>query len=74
MVPSATIPGTLPTPENFQAWLGTEAHFRGTKWLKQVVAALGGRISHAKDDLITELLSITGGDPQKLLPLTKEPT
>lgn len=67
--PSALIPGALPTPENFQAWLGTEAHFRGSAWLRQVVAALGGKISHAKNDLIAELLSITGGDPQKLHPL-----
>ncbi|WP_096701430.1 hypothetical protein [Magnetospirillum sp. 15-1] len=71
--PSALIPGTLPTPENFQVWLGTEAHFRGTKWLKQVVGALGGKISHAKADLIAELLHITGGDPQKLQPFTKVP-
>lgn len=64
--PSALIPSDLPTPENFKAWLGTEAHFRGSAWLRQVVAALGGKISHAKNDLIAEVFSITAGDPQKL--------
>ncbi|EME70461.1 hypothetical protein H261_08263 [Paramagnetospirillum caucaseum] len=67
--PSAMIPGTLPTPENFRAWLETEAHFRGTKWLKQVVGALGGKISHSKADLIAELLRLTDSDPEKLQPL-----
>ena len=71
--PVPLINESLPTPETFASWINGQAYYKGTAWLRQIVTALGGKVAQARDDLVAELLRITGGDPQRLLPLCGGP-
>lgn len=66
MAPSTLIADSLPSANDFRPWLEAQTYLKGAAWLRQIVAALGGKISHTKDDLIAELLHITGGNPERL--------
>lgn len=64
----------LPEPDLFEQWIAAQVHLKGAAWLRQVVIALGGQALHGKDQLASELMRITRGDPQKLQPLVRVST
>ncbi|BAE53313.1 hypothetical protein [Paramagnetospirillum magneticum] len=63
----------LPEAKDFEAWIAAMLHMRGAAWLRQIVAALGGQTAHSKDQLASELMRLTCGDPQRLQHLVGEP-
>lgn len=64
----------LPEPDLFEQWIAAQVHLKGAAWLRQVVIALGGQALHGKDQLASELMRVTRGDPQKLRPLVRVST
>ena len=63
----------LPEAKDFEGWIAAMLHMRGAAWLRQIVGGLGGQTAHGKDQLASELMRLTCGDPQRLRHLVGEP-
>jgi len=63
---SVLITDTLPSIENFRPWLEAQTYLKGAAWLRRIIEALGGTPAHAKDQMVGDVLRLTGEDPARL--------